>query len=65
MIVSVVRFRGNIRWFQSDIDIWILDWNKWRDEFLNAGYEVAELDVSAKVLNLDTELYKSGGFARI
>ncbi|MHC5671939.1 hypothetical protein [Nostoc sp.] len=58
MIVTVVRSRGNIRWFRSDIDIWILDWNKWRDEFLNAGYEVPKLDVSERfgitVVNQET-----------
>ncbi|MEH1935963.1 MAG: hypothetical protein V7L14_20150 [Nostoc sp.] len=58
MIVTVVRSRGNIRYFRSDIDIWILDWNKWRDEFLNAGYQVPELDVSERfgitVVNQET-----------
>lgn len=39
-VVVAVRHQGNIRWFRSDRDLWVLDLNKWRDEFINKGYEV-------------------------
>jgi hypothetical protein len=39
-VVVVVRFQGEIRWFRSDRDLWVLDVNKWRDEFINHGYDV-------------------------
>ncbi|QMV13847.1 group-specific protein [Vibrio spartinae] len=41
-VVVVVRFKGKIFWFRSDRDLWVLDVNKWRDEFIAHGYEVPE-----------------------
>lgn len=41
-VVVVVRFKGNIHWFRSQRDLWVLDVNKWRDEFIAHGYEVPE-----------------------
>ncbi|ODB95154.1 group-specific protein [Candidatus Thiodiazotropha endoloripes] len=41
-VVVVVRYQGKIRWFRSDRDLWVLDVNKWRDEFINHGYDVPE-----------------------
>lgn len=41
-VVVVVRYDGKIRWFRSDRDLWVLDINKWRDEFISNGYDVPE-----------------------
>lgn len=41
-VVIVIRYQGKIRWFRSDRDLWVLDVNKWRDEFISQGYEVPE-----------------------
>ncbi|WP_111859134.1 group-specific protein [Acinetobacter sp. CFCC 10889] len=43
-VVIAVRFNNQIRWFQSERDLWILDSNQWRNEFINAGYHVPEFD---------------------
>ena len=39
-VVVVVRHRSKIRWFRSDRDLWVLDANKWRSEFVAEGYDV-------------------------
>jgi hypothetical protein len=39
-IVITVRYRAQIRWFRSDRDLWVLDVNKWRNEFIKSGYDV-------------------------
>jgi len=41
-IVVAVRYNGIIRWFRSDRDLWVLDVNKWRDEFIKHGHAVPE-----------------------
>ncbi|MEJ2066270.1 MAG: hypothetical protein P8X74_23830 [Reinekea sp.] len=41
-VVVAVRIDGKIRWYRSDRDLWVLDVNKWRDEFIAHGYEVPE-----------------------
>ncbi|MGS1125885.1 hypothetical protein ACVCL3_02715 [Rhodanobacter sp. UC4437_H4] len=45
-VVAVVRHKGRIRWFRSGRDLWILDYRKWRDSFINRGYSAPELDDS-------------------
>lgn len=44
--VVMVRFCGKIRWFRSDRDLWVLDIDKWRNEFINHGYDVPDFDES-------------------
>lgn len=43
-VVIAVRYQGRIRWFRSNRDLWVLDVNKWRDEFIKHGYEVPEFN---------------------
>lgn len=43
-VVIVVKLDGKIRWFRSERDLWVLDVNKWRNEFLNLGYNVPEFN---------------------
>jgi len=45
--VAVVRYKGAIHWRLSDHDNWILDWKKWRNEFVAAGYEAPDLTAAA------------------
>jgi hypothetical protein len=47
-IVAVVRYKNEIRWFKTDREIWILDWKKWRDDFVTEGFAVPDLDASAR-----------------
>lgn len=37
-----VRIDGRIRWFRGSRDDWVLDLNKWREDFISAGHEVPE-----------------------
>ena len=39
-VVITIRKQGKIRWFRSDRNLWVLDVNRWRDDFINAGYKV-------------------------
>lgn len=39
-VVVAVRRQGDIRWFRSPRDLWVMDVNKWRDEFIAHGYDV-------------------------
>lgn len=39
-VTAIVRRNGLLRWYRSDVDLWVLDAEAWRQEFLNAGYEV-------------------------
>lgn len=41
-VVVVVRYKGEIIWYRSDRDLWVMDINKWRDEFIEHGHEVPE-----------------------
>jgi hypothetical protein len=43
-VVVVVRNQGKIHWFRSDRDLWVMDVNKWRDEFIAHGYNVPEFN---------------------
>lgn len=45
-VVAVVRYNGAIHWRLSDHDNWILDWNKWRDEFVAEGHQVPDLNAA-------------------
>lgn len=42
LIVVAVLLNASIRWFRSERDLWVLDVEKWRDEFVAAGYDVPE-----------------------
>jgi hypothetical protein len=46
IVVVAVRHDGRIRWFRSDRDLWVLDVNKWRNEFISHGYDVPEFTQS-------------------
>ena len=45
-VVAVVRYNGAIQWRLSDHENWILDWKKWRDEFVEAGHQVPDLSAA-------------------
>jgi hypothetical protein len=40
IVVVTIKYKGKIRYFQSERDLWVLDANKWRDEAIQAGYQV-------------------------
>lgn len=42
--VVAVRYEGRVRWFRCDRDWWVMDVNKWRNEFLQNGYDVPEFN---------------------
>jgi hypothetical protein len=33
-VIVVVKHNGQFYWYQSDRDLWVLDWKKWADEFM-------------------------------
>ena len=43
-VVIVARFNGEIRWFRSERELWVLNSNQWRNEFIDAGYVVPEFN---------------------
>ena len=43
-VVVIVRYKGVVRWFRSDRDLWVLDVNKWRNEFIENGFDVPEFN---------------------
>ncbi|MEL6350301.1 MAG: group-specific protein [Cyanobacteria bacterium J06627_28] len=55
LVVVAVRNDAKIRWFRSQRDLWVLDLNKWRDEFIRQGYDVPEFqnDYRAGIHSVD------------
>jgi hypothetical protein len=41
-VVVAVRYQNKIHWYRSNRDLWVLDINKWREEFLGYGYQVPD-----------------------
>jgi hypothetical protein len=56
--VITVRYHGKIRWFRSDRELWILDLNKRRDEFVSCGVNFPDLGeeyrFGIRVVNFET-----------
>jgi len=44
IIIAVVRYKGQFRWFRCERELWILDLNKLRKTFIENGYNVPKLD---------------------
>ncbi|WP_293116740.1 hypothetical protein [Okeania sp. SIO1I7] len=42
MVVVVARYQGKFYYFRSERELWVLDMNKWRDEFINYGHKVPD-----------------------
>lgn len=40
IIVAVAKWKGRFRWFKSDRELWVLDYDKWTQAFVDAGYVV-------------------------
>jgi len=57
-VVITVRYKDKVRWYRSDRDLWVLDVNKWRDEFIENGYEVPKFQSTYRfgihTINLET-----------
>jgi hypothetical protein len=47
-VVVVVKRNGVFRWYRSDRELWVLDLNKWSQDFHDAGCELPELDPSER-----------------
>lgn len=45
LVVVLIKRHGRFRWYRGNRDLWVLDYRKWAQEFLNAGYSV---EVGAK-----------------
>ena len=43
-IVTVVKHQDVFHWFKSDRELWVLDFHKWRKDFIDAGYELPKTD---------------------
>ncbi|MCY7338149.1 MAG: hypothetical protein LH613_18375 [Chamaesiphon sp.] len=46
IVVTVVRYKSTIHWFRSDRDFWVLDQEKWRNEFISQGHNVPDFQDS-------------------
>ncbi|WP_155754754.1 group-specific protein [Burkholderia anthina] len=46
-VVAVARHDATIHWLLTDHDNLVLDWKKWRDEFVAAGYQVPDQSATA------------------
>lgn len=46
-VVAVARYKGVVHWLLSEHDNLVLDWEKWRDEFVVAGYQVPDQSATA------------------
>lgn len=44
LVISVVRYRGDISYYRCERENWVLDLNKLRDAFNSNGYSAPELD---------------------
>ena len=42
LVVIVVGYQGQFDWYRSDRELWVLDRNKWHDEFISYGHIVPE-----------------------
>lgn len=40
LVVVVCRLDGRFKWYRNERDLWVLDINKWRNEFIDQGYDV-------------------------
>lgn len=47
-VIVVVRQYGRFSWFRSDRELWVLDLNKWKRDFLEGGFEVPESSPSER-----------------
>jgi hypothetical protein len=59
LVVVAIRLDSEIKWFRGDRDFWVLDQEKWRDEFIRAGHEVPEFQdgdrFGIRIVNHDTK----------
>lgn len=66
MIVAA-RYKGSIRWYESEPDFWILDQNRWAQSFRDAGHDVPDDGYSDRfgiaVLDSDSAPAFFGGMA--
>lgn len=46
-VVAVARFQGMVHWLLLEPENLVLDWTKWRNEFVEAGYQMPDGDVAA------------------
>ncbi len=40
LVVVLIKHRDRFRWYRGSRDLWVLDYRKWAQEFLNAGHSV-------------------------
>lgn len=48
LVLVVVKHCNRFRWFKSDREFWVLDFNKWTKDFVDAGYKVPDSDPAAR-----------------
>ncbi|MGY8768216.1 MAG: hypothetical protein ACKVH8_07280 [Pirellulales bacterium] len=65
LVVVVVKYRGEFHWYRSDRDLWVLDWKKWRQDFVDAGSNPPTLEREDRfgipVVKADSILKPAGG----
>jgi len=46
LVVAAARISGRVLWYRSPRELWILDYTKWRESFVQKGHQLPELDDS-------------------
>lgn len=57
LVVVLFKYHDRYRWYGGSRDLWVLDYRKWAQEFLDAGYSVdygAEDRFDIEVVNEDS-----------
>ncbi|CDH26496.1 hypothetical protein [Xenorhabdus bovienii] len=43
-VIVAIKNNNNIEWYKEDREIWVLDWQKWSDDFIKKGFDCTEDD---------------------
>lgn len=43
-VIVVLRHHGQFHWYKSERELWVLDYDKWEKDFVDAGYPPTESD---------------------
>ncbi|CDG19410.1 hypothetical protein [Xenorhabdus doucetiae] len=47
-VIVAIKNNNIIEWYQEDREIWVLDWQKWSDDFTKKGFDSSEDDPNAR-----------------
>ncbi len=47
-VLAVVCYRGEWNYYAAELDVWVMDWEAWRREFVEAGYFVPQASAAER-----------------